>query len=94
MDTLIASSSATFLATTGFSLSSVVDFMAQQIKLIIGAGLGVLQALMPWIIALAVISSLVFPLSRVPVLPALGGMEYAKEKRTVRRAFPNLYDTT
>jgi len=64
MDTIINSATSTFLTTTGFSLASVVDFMADQITLVIGSGLGLLQALMPWIVALALIGGAVYFLFR------------------------------
>lgn len=55
MDTLISSSSALFTSTTGFSLDSVVDFAGSQILILIGMGLGVFQALLPWLMILAAI---------------------------------------
>jgi len=64
MEGIIASSSAQFTSTTGFSLASVVDFMGDLIKTVIGTGLGVLQALLPWILALAAISAVVWLLFR------------------------------
>jgi len=42
----------------------VVDWMADLLKLVIGSGLGVLDALMGWIIALVVISAIVYFLYR------------------------------
>jgi len=64
LDTIISNASTTFLATTGFSLASVVDFMSDLIKLVIGTGLGVLQALLPWILALVAIGAVVYLLYR------------------------------
>lgn len=64
MDTLIASSSAQFTTSFGISLSDVIEFMKTWLLQIIGAGLGVLQALMPYIIGLAVISAIVYFLYR------------------------------
>jgi len=64
MDTIISTATSSFLTTTGFSLDSVVDFMADQITLVIGSGLGLLQELMPWIVALALISGAVYFLYR------------------------------
>lgn len=64
MDTIIGTATTTFLATTGFSLDSVVDFMTDQITLVIGSGLGLLQALIPWIVALALIGGAVYFLYR------------------------------
>jgi len=64
MDAIITSASTTFNTTTGFSLSSVVDFMTDMITLVIGTGLGVLQALLPWIVALVAIGAVVWFLFR------------------------------
>lgn len=64
MDTIIATASTTFNSTTGFSIASVVDYMSDLIKLVIGTGLAVLQALLPWILALAAISAVVWLLFR------------------------------
>lgn len=59
MDTLIASSSAQFLATTGFAYSDLVTWMGSILKMILGAGLGLVNALMPWIIAIIIIGVIV-----------------------------------
>jgi len=64
MDTIISTASSTFETTTGFTIASVVDFMGDLIKLVIGTGLGVLQALLPWILALAAIGAIVWLLFR------------------------------
>jgi hypothetical protein len=64
MDTMISTATSTFATTTGFSFSDVVAFMATQAKLVIGSGLGLLEALLPWIIALAVIGAIVYFLYR------------------------------
>lgn len=64
MQTIIDTASTTFETTTGFSLASVVDFMSDMIKLVIGTGLGVLQSLLPWILALVAISAVVYLLYR------------------------------
>lgn len=64
MDAIVASSSAQFALTTGFSLASVVDFMGVLIRTVIGTGLGVLQALLPWILALVAIGAIVYLLFR------------------------------
>jgi hypothetical protein len=60
METLIGTATTTFQTTTGVSYSDVVAFMATQLKLVLGSGLGLLQALMPWIIALVVIGAVVY----------------------------------
>ena len=64
MDTLIASSSASFTTAFGISWTDVVTFMKTWLLQVIGAGLGILQALMPYIIGLAVISAVVYFLYR------------------------------
>jgi len=64
MDTLIGNATTTFAATTGITLDSVVDFLTTQIVLVIGTGLAVLQALLPWIVALAAIGAVVYLLFR------------------------------
>lgn len=64
MQGIIDTASSTFTTTTGFSLASVVDFMSDLILLVIGTGLGVLQALLPWILALVAIGAVVYLLYR------------------------------
>jgi len=64
MDTIISNATSTFNTTTGFELSAVVDWMSSLLLLILGSGLGLLQALMPWIVALALISGVVYFLYR------------------------------
>lgn len=64
MDALIASSSAQFTTSFGITWVEVVTYMKTLLLTIIGAGLGVLQALMPYIIGLAVISAIVYFLYR------------------------------
>jgi hypothetical protein len=64
MDTLISNATSTFQTTTGVSYQDVVAFMATQLKLVLGSGLGLLQALMPWIIALVVIGAIIYFLYR------------------------------
>lgn len=64
MQTIVDTASTTFYTTTGFTLASVVDFMSDLIQLVIGTGLGVLQALLPWILALVAIGAVVYLLFR------------------------------
>lgn len=64
MQGIIDTASTTFQTTTGFSLASTVDFMGDLILLVIGTGLGVLQALLPWILALTAIGAVVYLLYR------------------------------
>lgn len=64
MQTIIDSATTTFASTTGFTLASVVDFMSDLIQLVIGTGLGVLQQLLPWILALTAIGAVIYLLYR------------------------------
>ncbi len=64
MNTLISSSTSAFQTAFGISFSDVTAFMATWLLSIIGAGLGVLQQLMPYIIGLAVIGAIVYFLYR------------------------------
>lgn len=64
MSGLIATSSAGFLAAFGISLENLIEFMSEWLLYIIGAGFGVLQALMPYIVGLAVISAIIYFLYR------------------------------
>lgn len=64
MDALIATSSAGFTSAFGLSLTDLTSFMSTWLKYIIGSGLGVLQALMPYIVGLAVISAVIYFLYR------------------------------
>lgn len=64
MQGIIDSATTTFAATTGFSLASVVTFMGSLMSQVIGTGLGVLQSLLPWILALTAIGAIVYLLFR------------------------------
>jgi len=57
--TLIASSSALFLATTGFSYGDLVNWAGSILLVILGGGLGLVDALLGWIIALIIITVIV-----------------------------------
>jgi len=59
MDVLIATSSALFTATTGFSYDSLVTWAGGILKLILGGGLGLVNATIGWIIAFVIISVVV-----------------------------------
>jgi len=59
MDAIIASSSALFLATTGFSLDSLIEWAGDILVSILGMGLGLVNAMLGWIIAIIVISVIV-----------------------------------
>ena len=64
MDTIISNASSTFTTAVGFNWSSVVAYMKELLMLVIGSGLGLLQVLMPYIIALVIISAVVYFLYR------------------------------
>jgi hypothetical protein len=64
MNALIASSTTGFSTAFGFSFADVTAFMATWLLDVIGAGLGVLQQLLPYIIGLAVIGAIVYFLYR------------------------------
>jgi len=59
MDAIIATSSALFTATTGFSLDSLIDWVGDILVTILGMGLGLVDAMLGWIIAIIVISVIV-----------------------------------
>lgn len=59
MNALIATSSALFLATTGFNYSDLVAWAGSILVLILGGGLGLVNALIGWIIALIIITVIV-----------------------------------
>jgi thiamine transporter ThiT len=48
----------------GFTWGDVVDYMTGLLKLVIGSGLGLLQTLLPYIIALVIIGAIVYFLYR------------------------------
>jgi len=61
MNDLIGNATSTFNTTTGFEMSSVVTWMADVLlKPFLGGGLSVLYELRYWIIALIVISIIVY----------------------------------
>jgi len=59
MDTLIASSSALFLTTTGFTYASLIDWAGDVLLTILGGGLGLVNAMLGWIIALIIVSVII-----------------------------------
>lgn len=59
MTALIASSSALFLATTGFSYSDLVTWAGGILLQILGGGLGLVNALIGWVIAIIIITVIV-----------------------------------
>lgn len=60
MDSIISNASTTFTTATGFSWDSVVVYMKSLLLLVIGSGLGLLETLMPYIIALVIIGAIVY----------------------------------
>jgi len=59
MDSAIATSSALFESMTGFSYDTLVTWMGNNLKLILGGGLGLVDALIGWIIAIIIIGVIV-----------------------------------
>jgi len=59
MGDLIASSSAAFEATTGFEYSDLVTWAGSILLQILGGGLGLVNALIGWIIAIIIITVIV-----------------------------------
>ncbi len=64
MDTIINNASTTFTTAVGFNWSDVTAFMKTLLLLVIGSGLGLLETLLPYIIALIIISAIVYFLYR------------------------------
>lgn len=63
----VSSASGQFLSTTGFSYTDLVTQIGDWIKMFLGTGLGLVDSLLPWIIALivfGVIISLVYKAMR------------------------------
>lgn len=59
MGSLIATSSALFESTTGFAFNDLIDWAGDILLTILGMGLGLVDAMLPWIIAIIVISVIV-----------------------------------
>lgn len=64
MDTVINTASTTFTTAMGFTWADTVVYMKSLLLLVIGSGLGLLETLMPYIIALVVIAAIVYFLYR------------------------------
>ena len=61
MDTMISAATSSFMTTTGFEVSSIVTWAGDNlIKVFIGSGLAVLYNLRYWIVALIIISAIVY----------------------------------
>jgi len=66
MDSLITTASSTLATNFGFDIfSASITFMKTWALFILGAGLGVLQSLMPYIVGIVVISAIVYFLYRM-----------------------------
>jgi len=59
MDALIATSTALFTSTTGFAFSALVTWAGNIIKIVLGMGLGLVNAMLGWILAIIVISVII-----------------------------------
>lgn len=59
MGGIIASSTALFEATTGFAFTDLVEWAGGILVQILGMGLGLVNAILPWVIAIVVISVIV-----------------------------------
>ncbi len=64
MDAIITTASTTFTTAVGFNWANVVAWMKDLLLLVIGSGLGLLETLLPFIIALITISAIVYFLYR------------------------------
>lgn len=64
MDSIITNASSTFTTAVGFQWADVVTWMKSLLLLVVGTGLGVLQVLLPYILALVVIGAIVYFLYR------------------------------
>jgi len=66
MDSLILAASSTLATAFGFDVfSASIDFMKSWALFILGAGLGVLDQLMPFIVGITVIAAIVYFLYRL-----------------------------
>lgn len=64
VDTIISNASSTFTGAVGFNWADVVGFMKSLLLLVMGSGLGLLETLLPYIIALITIGAIVYFLYR------------------------------
>jgi len=60
MDSLISSASSTFYNTVGFGMGSLIDFVVEQALVVLGFGLAMLEAALPVILVIGVISALLY----------------------------------
>lgn len=59
MDSIISSSTALFETTTGFSFAELISWLGEMLTMILGMGLGLFQALLPWVMAIIVIGVII-----------------------------------
>jgi len=59
METLISDAGSLFNTTTGFDFSDLVTWAGDILKQILGGGLGLVESLIGWIIAIIIISVIV-----------------------------------
>jgi hypothetical protein len=64
MDAIITTASSTFTSTVGFNWANVTAWMKELLLLVVGSGLGLLETLLPFIIALVTIGAIVYFLYR------------------------------
>jgi len=56
MNTLISNASTTFYNATGFDQNAVVLWVGEKVKLLLGGGLGLVDATIGWIMAIIIVS--------------------------------------
>jgi len=59
MNGIISSSTALFETTTGFAFADLIDWLGDMLTMLLGMGLGLFQALLPWVMAIIVIGVIV-----------------------------------
>jgi len=59
MSTIISTASTLFSTTTGFAYADLVTWVGDILKLLLGGGLGLINATMGWIIALVIIGVII-----------------------------------
>lgn len=59
MDTIIGVATTTFQTTTGFSFDDLVQWAGDQLVFLLGSGLGLVDAMLAWIVAIVVIGVII-----------------------------------
>jgi len=54
--TIVQNASSTFVNTTGFEFGSVIDWAGEKVLLLLGGGLGLVDATIGWIMAVIIVS--------------------------------------